>query len=92
VNEKISRLAAVKPYGDVYAAFSMAAHLAREAIQAVTELKQMPGVDPKEFQPVIDFWHRLEDLNRVAALDCAGGNQSLAEALVSFRLLRNLEE
>jgi hypothetical protein len=32
VNEKIARLAAVKPWGDVYAAFGLAAHLANEAI------------------------------------------------------------
>jgi hypothetical protein len=31
-NEKVARLAAVKPWGDVYAAFALAAHLATEAI------------------------------------------------------------
>jgi hypothetical protein len=38
VNEKAARLAAVKPWRDVYAAFPLAAHLATEAIGATTEL------------------------------------------------------
>jgi hypothetical protein len=42
VNEKIAGLAAVKPWGDLYAAFSLAAHLATEAIEATEELRQMP--------------------------------------------------
>ena len=92
VNENVARLAAVKPFGDAYAAFSLAAHLAGEAVQAVIELKKMPGVDPKSFQAALDFWHRTQDNNRIAALNCAGGSQTLAEALISFRLLRNVGE
>lgn len=89
VNEKIAALAAVKPYGDVYAAFSLAAHLATEAIEAAEELQQMPGVDPKAFHSTITFWHHLRDYNHAAALAVAGGNQTLAEALVTFRFLQN---
>lgn len=90
VNEKVACLAAVKPYGDAYAAFSLAAHLASEAIHAVMELKEMPGADPTSFQSSLEFWHRVQDCNRVAALSCAGGSQTLAEALVTFRLLQNI--
>lgn len=89
VNEKIAGLAAVKPCGDLYAAFSLAAHLATEAIEAAEELRQMPGVEVRAFQPAADFWYRVRDFNHAAALACAGGNQSLAEALVTFRFLNN---
>jgi hypothetical protein len=51
VNEKIARLVAVKPWGDIYAAFSLAAHLATEAIEAATELQQMPGVASRRSSP-----------------------------------------
>jgi hypothetical protein len=90
VNENIARLESAKPHRAPYATFSLAARLASEAIQAVMELKEMPGVDPKDFQPVLDFWQSAQDYNRVAAVNCAGGNQSLAEALVTFRLLRSI--
>jgi hypothetical protein len=89
VNEKIARLVAVKPWGDVYAAFSLAAHLATEAIEAAEELLQMPGTSLREIQPTLEFWHRARDYNYAAALAVAGGNQSLAEALVTFRFLQN---
>lgn len=92
VNENIAKLAAGKPYGDLYAAFAFSAHLADEAIEAAMELGQMPGIDLQAFAPTLEFWHRLRDYNYTAALDCVGGNQSLAEALVTFRLLRNAEE
>jgi len=49
VNEKIAGLAAVKPWCDLYAAFSLAAHLATEAIEATEELRQMPGVEVRAF-------------------------------------------
>jgi hypothetical protein len=90
VNEKVAGLAAVKPHGDAYAAFSLAAHLAGEAMQAAMELKEMPGADPTSFQSALDFWHRVQDCNRVAALSCAGGSPTLAEALVTFRFLQNI--
>jgi hypothetical protein len=50
LNEKISKLAAVKPAGDVFSAFALAAHLADLAIEAARELGQMPGVDMKVLQ------------------------------------------
>jgi hypothetical protein len=89
VNEKIARLVAVKPWGDIYAAFSLAAHLATEAIEAATELQQMPGASIREIQPTLEYWHRVRDCNYAAALSVAGGNQTLAEALVTFRFLQN---
>lgn len=89
VNEKIARLAAVKPWGDVYAAFSLAAHLATEAIEAVEELQQLPGASVGALQPTLQFWYRTRDYNHAAALAVAGGNQTLAEALVTFRFLQN---
>lgn len=89
VNEKIAALAAVMPWGDIYGTFSFAGHIATEAINAAEELKQMPGVDLLAFQAVPDFWHRVRDYNYAAALAVAGGNQTLPEALVVFRFLRN---
>jgi hypothetical protein len=89
VNEKIARLAAVKPWGDVYAAFSLAAQLAAEAIEAAQELQQLPGASVEVLQPTLEFWRRARDYNNAAALAMAGGNQSLAQALVTFRFLQN---
>jgi len=71
VNEKIAGLVAVKPCGDLYAAFSLVAQLATEAIEAAEELCQMPGVDVAAFQPSVHFWHRVRDYNHAAALACA---------------------
>jgi hypothetical protein len=88
VNEKIARLVAVKPWGDVYSAFSLAAHLATEAIESATELQQMPGASSRELQLTLEFWYRIRDFNRAAALACAGGNQTLVDALVMFRFLQ----
>lgn len=90
LNEKIARLAAVKPAGDVFGAFALAAHLADLAIEAALELGQMPGVDTKALQPTIKFWKVVRDQSRSAALACVGANRTLAGALVSFRLLRNI--
>jgi hypothetical protein len=42
LNENIERLAAVKPAGDAFGAFALAAHLADLAIEAALELGQMP--------------------------------------------------
>src|SRR5690348_17262805 len=74
VNEKIASLAAVEPYGDLYGAFVLAAQLAAEAIEAAEELQQMPGIDRHAFDSTLKFWHRTQDCNRMAALNCAGGN------------------
>ena len=92
VNEKIAKLAALKPWGDIYTAFSLAAHLAAEAIDAALEIGQMPGVDHVALQPVLEFWQRAQDCNHAAALTCAGGNQTLVEALVAYGLLRKVAE
>ena len=66
----------------------MPAHLATEAIEAAEELKAMPGVNVRRFQPALDFWYRVRDYNHAAALAVAGGNETLAEALVTYRFLR----
>jgi hypothetical protein len=89
VNGKIAALAAVKPWADIYAAFSLAARLATEAIEAAEELQRLPGTGAQALQPTLEFWHRVRDYNYAAALSVAGGTQSLAEALVNFRFLRN---
>ncbi len=90
LNEKIARLAAVKPAGDAFGAFALAAHLADWAIESARELAQMPGVDMKALQPTIKFWKLVRDQSEAAALSCVGANQTLAGALVAFRLLRNI--
>jgi len=87
LNEKIARLAAVNPWGDVYAAFALAAHLATEAIEAAAVLQHQHGAE--DFAPTLEFWHRLRDYAGTAALNCAGGNQTLAEALVTLQFLQN---
>ena len=90
VNGKISQLTAQKPWADVYAAFSLTAQLAAEAINAVEELQQMPGASVSILQSTLDFWCRVRDANYEAAMACAGGNQNLADALVTFRFLRKI--
>jgi len=90
VNESIARLAALKPAGDAFSAFALAAHLADLAIEAALELEQMPGVDMKALQPTINFWKVVRDQSQAAALACVGANHTLAGALVAFRLLRNV--
>ena len=90
LNEKISKLAAVKPAGDAFSSFALAAHLADLAIEAALELGQMPGIDTKALQPTLKFWKVVRDQSRAAALACVGANHTLAGALVAFRLLRNI--
>ena len=90
LNEKISKLAAVKPAGDVFSAFALAAHLADLAIEAARELGQMLGVDMKALRPTFKLWKVVRDQSRAAALACVGANHTLAGALVAFRLLRNI--
>jgi len=87
LNKQIARLAAVKPAGDAFGAFALAAHLADWAIESARELAQMPGVDLKTLQPPIKFWKSVRDQSRAAALACVGANHTLAGALVAFRLL-----
>lgn len=50
----------------------------------------MPGTNIRDFQPTLDRWREVRDYNHAAALAIAGGNQTLAEALVTFRLLQGL--
>ena len=90
INGKIAGVSAAKPHCDIYAAFSLVAQLAAEAISAAEELQQMPGASVGILQSTLDFWCRVRDVNYAAALACAGGNQTLAEALVTFRFLRNV--
>jgi hypothetical protein len=87
-NEKIAKLAAAKPAGDIHSAFIVVAQLATEAVGGATQLDKIPGIDPGQMQSVIDFWYRLADLARTAALRCVGGNQTLAEATVTFMFLQ----
>lgn len=90
VNEKIAALAAMKPWNQVYATLASSARLAAEAIQAAKELQQLPGVSVREIQPTLEFWKRVRDYNRAAALAVSGGTESLTEALVTFHFLQNL--
>jgi hypothetical protein len=90
LNEKIAKLAVVKPAGDAFGAFALAAHLADLAVEAAKELGQMPGIDFKALQPTIRFWKSVRAQCRDAALACVGTNNTLAGALVAFRLLRNI--
>jgi hypothetical protein len=90
LNENIAKLAAVKPAGDAFGAFALAAHLADLAVEAGLELGKMPGVDMKALQPTINFWKVVRDQSQAAALACVGANHTLAGALVAFRLLRNI--
>ena len=92
VNQKIAELITRNPQGNVRDVFALAAHLAGEAIEAATELQQMPGIDVEGFRDALNFWHRVRDYNGTAALNCVGGNQTLAEALITFRLLRSIGE
>jgi hypothetical protein len=64
VNERIGALAGQKPFGELYRAFSLAAWLAGEAIQAAEELQQMPGIDLRAFEDPLHFWHRVRDYQR----------------------------
>jgi hypothetical protein len=90
VNEKIAALAAIKPWDGVYATLASSARLADEAVQAAKELQQLPGASVRAIRPTLEFWCRVRDYNRAAALAVSGGTESLAEALVIFRFLRNL--
>jgi hypothetical protein len=93
INEKIVELASDKPRGsDLYNAFSLAARLASGAIETGAELQHLAGINPRALKDALNFWHRLRDYNGNAALNCMGGNQTLAEALVTFQLMRSRSE
>jgi hypothetical protein len=59
-----------------------------EALSTAAELGKMPGIEPDQMRPVIDFWYSFADQARTAALACVGGNQTLAEATVAFLFLQ----
>ena len=92
VNEKIAALATGTPYADVYGVFAHSGRLARQAVDIALELERLPGIDADQIQPVLNFWYRLADYSRTAALCCAGGNQTLAEALITYQFLLNSNE
>jgi hypothetical protein len=87
VNRKIAQQITSRPNAHVHAIFANAAFLAGNAIKAATELQQMPGASAEAFVETLEFWHRVRDYAGTAALDCLGGNNTLAEALVTFRFL-----
>jgi hypothetical protein len=87
VNRKIAEQITRSPNAHVHAIFANAAFLAGQALEAATELQQMPGASAEAFAETLEFWHRLRDYAGTAALDCLGGNHTLAEALVTFRFL-----
>jgi hypothetical protein len=88
VNRKISEMTD-SANAHVYATFAQAALLAEKAIEAATELQRMPGMSEEAFAETLDFWRRVREYAGIAALDSIGGNSTLAEALVTFRLLHH---
>jgi hypothetical protein len=89
INEKIATLASRKPIENLYRVFSRAAQVAGDAIEATAELGQLSDIDRRAHRDALNFWHRVRDFNGTAALNCVGGNQTLPEALITLRLLRN---
>ena len=88
VNRKISEITH-SSNAHVHAIFVEAAFLAGKAIEAATELQRMPGMSAEAFAETLDFWRRVRDHAGTAALDSLGENSTLAEALVTFRLLHH---
>jgi hypothetical protein len=86
VNRKISEMSRSSNV-HVHSIFAEAAFLAGRAIEAATELQRMPGMSAEAFAETLDFWRRVRDHASTAALGSLGGNSTLAEALVTFRLL-----
>jgi hypothetical protein len=74
-------------HAHVHAIFAEAAFLAGRAIEAATELQRMPGMSAEAFAETLAFWRRVRDHASTAALGSLGGSSTLAEALVTFRLL-----
>lgn len=92
VNERIARLAHANPQSNVYGVFILTGRLARLAVDTALEIKRLPGVEIAQIEPVLNFWYRLSDYSHTAALNCAGGNQTLAEALITYQFLRTATE
>ena len=89
VNRKIAERVTNSSNAHVHAIFAEAAVLAGKAIKAATELQRMPGMSAEAFAETLDFWRRVRDHAGTAALDSLGRNSTLAEALVTFRLLHD---
>lgn len=53
-NEKIAKLAAAKPAGDIRSAFTLVAQLATEAVGVATQMQKIPGIEPGQMQAVLD--------------------------------------
>jgi hypothetical protein len=85
LNHKITELTGIQPA--FYGVFATASALAGRAIAAAEEMADTPSIDKRELAPVLDFWHRVRDFNGAAALALMGGNQTLAEALMTLQLL-----
>jgi hypothetical protein len=85
LNRRIAKLSGRQPA--YYGVFATAAALAGRAIAAAEELNDAPTIDKGELAPVLEFWHRVRDFNGAGALALMGGNQTLAEALVTLQLL-----
>jgi hypothetical protein len=92
INEKISEFADAKPESHPYGVFAMAARLARKAAATALALRGSPGAESTEFEPLLSFWLRFSDYAGAAALNCIGGNQTLAEALVTHQFLLTARE
>jgi hypothetical protein len=90
VNRKIAESVTNSSNAHVHAIFAEAAFLAGRAIEAATELQRMPGMSAEAFAETLAFWRRVRDHAGSADLDSLGGSSTLAEALVTFRLLNNL--
>jgi hypothetical protein len=87
VNRKIAERVTDASHAHVHAIFAEAAFLASKAIEAATELQRMPGMSAEAFAETLDFWRHVRDHASTVALDSLGENATLAEALVTFRLL-----
>lgn len=92
VNARIAELARSNPQSNVYGSFVLVGRLARLAVDTALEVQKLPGVELGPIEPVLNFWYRLADYARTAALNCAGGNQTLAEALITYQFLQTATE
>lgn len=88
VNERVAKLAHANPHNHVYGVFVLTGRLARRAAETALEIQKLPGVEVAQIEPVLNFWYRLSDYAHTAALNCAGGNQTLAEALITYQFLQ----
>jgi hypothetical protein len=87
VKRKIAERVTNASHAHVHAIFAEAAFLAGRAIEVATELQRLPGMSAEAFAETLDFWRHVRDHANTAALDSLGENATLAEVLVTFRLL-----